>query len=113
MKKKLKVFWLIFGLLNLNNSIFALQSGGDPTAACGAMGLMLIVWLVIMVVILAVFIGIIIFIVKWIKKDATARNMPNADSIKWLGLLGLFGLVIYLLKRPDGQIPPMNNQYRK
>lgn len=79
---------------------------GDPAAACGAAGCGIVVWLIMMVVIFGIAIGVIVFIVKWIGKDATSRGMPNAQSIKWLGLLGLLGLVIYLLQRPAGNAFP-------
>lgn len=91
----------------LSVSAFAQRRGGDdPAAACGAAGCGIIVWLVMMVVIFGIAIGVIVFIVKWIGKDARSRGMQNADSIKWLGLLGLLGLVIYLLQRPQGNAFP-------
>ncbi len=82
------------------------RNSGDPAAGCAAVGVMMVVWVVMMLVIFGVAIGVIVFIVKWIGKDATLRGMPNAQSIKWLGLLGLLGLVIYLLQRPQGNAFP-------
>ena len=114
---------------NLKNTILALCSlfvlsfpafaQGDADAACGAVGCgaFAIIYLLVLLFVLALSIGIVIFIIKWIKKDATMRGMPNADSIKWLGLLGLLGLIIYLIMRPSGSVPPsappppQNNQW--
>ncbi len=84
----------------------AQRRNDDPAAACGAAGCGIIVWLIMMVVIFGIAIGVIVFIVKWIGKDATSRGMPNAQSMKWLGLLGLLGLIIYLLQRPQGNMFP-------
>jgi hypothetical protein len=69
-------------------------------------GVFAIVYIVILAVVLGGAIALIVFVIKWIKRDATARGMPNADSIKWLGLLGLLGLLIYLLQRPQGNVMP-------
>ncbi len=113
MQKIKKFNGIILSLLSLNISLLAQELNNDAGLACGTGIVFLIIWLLVMFVILAVFIAIIVFIIKWIRKDAVARNMPNADSIKWLGLLGLVGLVIYLLKRPDGQMPPSNNRYAR
>lgn len=82
------------------------RSGDDSAAACGAMGCGIVVWLVMMAVSLAIGITVIVLIYKYIKKDATARGMPNANNICWLALLGLIGLVIYLLTRPQGNVLP-------
>lgn len=82
------------------------QNGGDPTAACGLMGCGIVVYLLVMLLIVVGAIVLTIFIIRWIGRDATARGMPNANSIKWLGLLGLLGLLIYVLKRPQGNVMP-------
>ena len=81
---------------------------GDAGAACGALGcgVFAIVYILILLVMLAAAVGLIVFIVKWIKRDATVRGMPNADTIKWFGLLGLLGLLIYVLQRPQGNVLP-------
>ena len=104
---------LLFLLILTSTSVLAFaQSGGDAGGACGALafgagGLIgLVIYLLIIAVCLAIPIVLIIVVIKFIKKDATARGMPNADSIKWLGLLGLLGLVIYLLQRPDAVFQP-------
>ena len=81
------------------------NSGGDACGvlACAGGG---VLYLLILALCLAIPVVIIIVIVKFIGKDATARGMPNANSIKWLGLLGLLGLIIYLLQRPQGNVMP-------
>lgn len=81
------------------------NSGPDACGAlaCGGAG---ILYLLILALCMAIPIALIIFVVKYIRKDAVARGMPNADSIKWLGLLGLLGLIIYLLQRPQGNLMP-------
>ena len=107
--KSLLVFLLI--LTSTSTTGFA-QSGGDAGGACGALAcgvggiLYILIVILIIAVSLAVPIAIIIVVIKFIRKDAISRGMPNADSIKWLGLLGLLGLVIYLLQRPDTMFLP-------
>lgn len=78
----------------------------DAAAACGAMGCGLVVWLVMMVVFLGIGITVIVIIFKWIKKDSVARGLPPGNNMPWLALLGLIGLVIYLLTRPQGNVMP-------
>ena len=98
---------LLLTLTTTNTVAFAQSSNGDPAGAacsalaCGAGG---IIYILILAVCMAIPIVLIIVCVKFIRKDATARGMPNADSIKWLGLLGVLGLVIYLLQRPDAVV---------
>jgi hypothetical protein len=87
---------LLMLLLILTSTALTAFAQNDAGAACAAGGVILVVWLVI----LAAAIVIDILIIKWIKKDATAKGMPNANSIKWLGLLNWLGAVIYLLMRP-------------
>ncbi len=106
MKKFSGIVFFLACIQALTTAAFAQRRGDDPAAACGAAGCGIIVWLVMMIVIFGIAIGVIVFIVKWIGKDATSRGMPNAQSIKWLGLLGLLGLVIYLLQRPQGNAFP-------
>ncbi|MGI8467909.1 MAG: hypothetical protein ACR2N3_05600 [Pyrinomonadaceae bacterium] len=83
-----------------------MQNGGDPTAACGMMGCGVVIYLLVMLGIVAAGIAVTVFIIRWIGRDATARGMANANSIKWLGLLGLLGLLIYVLQRPQGNVMP-------
>ena len=111
MKKLWSLFLTVICLLNLNVPLLA--QSDDPTAACGVIGCGIVVYLLVLLAILAGSIALIVFIIKWIKKDATMRGMPNADSIKWLGLLGLLGLVIYLVQRPSGNMPPPNYPPRR
>lgn len=109
MKKVLSLLLLLLTWTTATTFAFAQSSNGDPAgAACGALacGAGGIVYLLIIAVCLAIPIVLIIFVVKFIKKDATSRGMPNADSIKWLGLIGLLGLLIYLLQRPQGNVMP-------
>lgn len=84
----------------IGSTALAQSNGGDACGvlACGAGG---IIYLLIIAVCCAIPIVIIVVCIKFIGKDARARGMANADSIKWLGLLGVLGLVIYLLQRPD------------
>lgn len=106
MRKFISLALLVICFLILLAPAFGQSRNGDPAAACGAAGCGIVVWLIMMIVIFGVAIGVIVFIVKWIGKDATSRGMPNAQSIKWLGLLGLLGLVIYLLQRAQGNTFP-------
>jgi hypothetical protein len=93
---------LLFLVTLAGASTTALADNGDAGAACAGVGCGLVIYLVILAVCLGGAVALVIFIIRWIKNDATSRGMPNADSVKWFGLLGLLGLVIYLLQRPDG-----------
>ena len=90
---------LLFLLILMSTSITGFAN--DDGAACAMAGCGIVVYILILAVSLAIPIVLIVVIIKFIRKDATSRGMPNADTIKWLGLLGLLGLVIYLLQRPD------------
>ena len=87
-------------------SLTALADAGPPVEACGFVGCILVVYIAIILFVIAFAIAIIVFIFKWIKKDARSRGMPNADSVCFLGLLGLLGLLIYVLTRPQGNTQP-------
>lgn len=76
----------------------------DETAACGAIGLILVVYLVILLFILAIIVVVTVIIFKFIKKDAIARG--DNPSKAWFALLGLLGLLIYVLTRPQGNVMP-------
>jgi|SRR5436190_2539393 len=93
-------------LMILGYAVAAFAGADDDAAACGVMGCGLVVWLVMMVVMLGIGVTVIVLIFKFIKRDAISRGMPNANSIPWLALLGLVGLVIYLLTRPQGDVLP-------
>ena len=97
---------MLFLLTIMSGATCAFAQGGGDGAACGAMGCGLVVWLLVMLVVVGGTVALIIFIIKWIRRDATARGMPNADTIKWFGLLGLLGLLIYVLQRPQGNVMP-------
>lgn len=108
MKKITGLTLALFSVLILSIQTFAQsrRNDPDPTAACGAMGVMLIVWVVMMLVIVGILITIIVLIFKWIKKDAISRGIPNGGGMPWLALLGLLGLLIYVLQRPQGNTMP-------
>ena len=103
--KKVSSFVLLLSAV-LASAVMTLAAPDDGAAACGVMGCGIVVWLIMMVVVLGISITIIVLIFKWIKKDATARGMPNANSMPWLALLGLIGLLIYVLSRPQGNVLP-------
>ena len=109
MKRIVRVVWLLLALTCCGIVAFAQNNGGDAAGAacsllaCGGFG---IFYLLILAVSIAIPVVIIVVIVKFIRKDAVSRGMPNADSIKWLGLLGVLGLVIYLLQRPQVMVLP-------
>ncbi|HZE68421.1 MAG TPA: hypothetical protein VE135_02705 [Pyrinomonadaceae bacterium] len=106
-------------LLLASNAVLAQSRGGGPEEGCAAAtgcascgstlgcGVFAIfIYLLLIFVPLGAFVGLCVFIIKWIKRDATARGMPNADSIKWWGLLNITGLIIYLLQRSQGNLVP-------
>ncbi|HXD34656.1 MAG TPA: hypothetical protein VN643_26280 [Pyrinomonadaceae bacterium] len=99
---------LLLSSLLGGGAINVLAQGDDAGAACGALGCVGggIIYLLFLAIVFGGVIALVVFIIKFIRKDAIARGMPNADSIKWLGLLGLIGLLIYLLQRPQGNITP-------
>lgn len=100
MKNHFKLAAALLFCIGFSTPIFA----DDPAAACGVAGCGLLIWLIAMLVIIGVAVAIIVFIFKWIKKDARSRGMPNADSVCFLALLGLLGLLIYVLTRPQGNV---------
>lgn len=106
--KKTELLMFLFTLASTPIMAFAQRDGDAAGAACGALtcGAFGVVYVLILAVSIAIPIVIIVVVVKFIGKDATARGMPNANSIKWLGLLGLLGLIIYLLQRPQGNVLP-------
>ena len=99
---------LILSLVLLGQAVNAVAQGDDAGAACSALGCgaFAIIYVLMIVAMFGGAIALIVFVVRFIGRDATARGMPNADSIKWLGLLGLLGLLIYLLQRPQGNVLP-------
>ena len=118
MKTKNYVLLIFSVFLSSATSVFAqsrrrLDPVDDMGAACGLFGCGIVVYLLIIFAMFAVLVGITIFIIKWIRKDAVSRGMANADTVKWWGLLGIPGLIIYVLTRPDGRtMPPPQNPPR-
>lgn len=107
MKRTIPLVATLAGIPGFATVALAQDNGaGGAGAACGMMACGVIVWILVIAAILAVFIGLIVFIFKFIKNDATARGMANAGSMAWLALLGLVGLLIYLLQRPQGEVVP-------
>lgn len=93
------------GMFLVMLSSFALPVlAADDAAACGLIAGVLVFYLVILLVVLAVSITIIVIIFKYIKKDALARG--DNPSKAWFALLGLLGLLIYILTRPQGNVMP-------
>jgi len=105
MKKTASLMLFLLTFMSGATLAFAQGDGGQ---ACGALGcgVFAIVYILIILVVLGGTVALIVFIIKWIRRDATARGMPNADTIKWFGLLGLLGLLIYVLQRPQGNVMP-------
>ena len=100
---------LMFLLLILASAAtLAAAQSDDGGAACGALGCgaFAFIYILILLVVFGGAIALIVFIIRFIGRDAKSRGMANADSIKWLGLLGLIGLLIYLLQRPQGNVLP-------
>lgn len=106
--KRLEPLILLLLTLTSSATLTLAQSSqnGDPAAACGVMGCGIVIWLAVFLGMMAFFVGLIVFLYRWIKRDATARGMPNASTVAWFSLLGLLGLLIYLLQRPQGNILP-------
>ncbi len=94
----------ILSLISLLLLALPVLAQNDGSAACGAIGLILVVYLVILLFILAVIVTITVIIFKFIKKDAIARG--DNPSKAWFALLGLLGLLIYVLTRPQGNVMP-------
>jgi Phospholipase_D-nuclease N-terminal len=89
-----------------SNTIWAQNNdagGAAGCAACGTCGggfiFIILAWVAISVALLV-----------WVARDAKARGMDSA--VLWMLLvffLGLIGLVIYLLARPQGNMIPCPN----
>jgi len=113
MKKIISLVATLAGIAGFANVAFAQGDAGGAGAACGVMACGMFMYIFVLVAILAAFVGLIVFVYRYIKSDATARGMPNASSMAWLGLLGLMGLLIYVLTRPQGNIAPCPNCGKK
>jgi len=92
----------LLSLLLLSLPILAQRD--DEAAAMAACGAFALVYIVIILFMLAVAVVIIVIIFKYIKKDAMARG--DNPSKAWFALLGLLGLLIYVLTRPQGNVMP-------
>ena len=88
------------------------RSSSDPSDALGAAGCMACggVFLLIPIALLALHIVLLV----WVARDAKARGMDNA--VMWMILvliLGVIGLVIYILSRPQGNLIQCANSANK
>ena len=99
---------LLFSIFAFSSTLVFAQSDGDASggAACGIVACGMLFYFLIIAVMLGISVTIIVLIFKFIKRDALARGMPNATAVPWFALLGLMGLVIYLLMRPQGNVMP-------
>ena len=96
----------LLSLLFLSLPILAQRRNADDEAAAAvaACGAFAVVYILILLFVLAISIVIIVVIYKWIKKDAISRG--DNPSKAWFALLGLLGLLIYVLTRPQGNTMP-------
>lgn len=95
----------LISLLFFSLPSIAAQSRADEEAAvAAACGAFAIVYVLILLFVLAISIVVIVIIYKYIKKDAIARG--DNPSKAWFALLGLLGLLIYILTRPQGNVMP-------
>ena len=88
------------------------RNTGDEEAAaaacaslgCGAFAL---IYILIIFAMLAIAVVVMVIIFRYIKRDAIARG--DNPSKAWFALLGLIGLLIYVLTRPQGNVMPCPN----
>ena len=97
-----KFITLLAALLGLNSQALAQDEG----VACGMVGCGIFVWLIFVGGMLAVGVLVIVLIFKFIRRDSIARGLGPNSSMPWLALLGLLGLLIYVLQRPQGVVMP-------
>ena len=93
-------------LLTFSLSTTVAFAQDDSGAACGIVACGMLFYLLMIAVMLGISVLIIVLIFKFIKRDALARGMPNANAMPWLALAGLMGLLIYVLIRPQGNVMP-------
>ena len=106
--KTIQRVFLLPSVFALSGTLAFAQSDEDAAAgaACGFMACGMLFYLLIIAVMLGISVLIIVLIFKFIKKDAIARGLPNANAMPWLALAGLMGLLIYVLIRPQGNVMP-------
>ena len=78
----------------------------NPAAGCAGCLACGVFPIVMIVAVIALHIAILV----WVAKDAKSRGMDNA--VLWMILvmvIGVIGLVIYLLARPQGNLTPCPN----
>jgi hypothetical protein len=109
MKRIVSLVLLLLTVTGAGIVAFAQSNGGDAAGtacgvlSCGAFGL---IYILILLIPIAIVVVVDVVVIKFIRKDAISRGMPNAETIKWLGLLNWLGLVIYLLQRPPLMVLP-------
>jgi hypothetical protein len=65
------------------------------------------IWFIVIGIILVGSIVLVIFLAIWVSKDAKARGMDNpAMYVLMVIFLGMIGLIIYLVSRPQGVLYP-------
>jgi hypothetical protein len=106
--RRLSAFVLaMFLTLVLTSAVLAQASdqgdAGSTCAGCGVCGGGILVILAAVILPLVIVLAIDIAVAVWINKDAKARGLENATMWTVLGFfLGLLGLLIYILARPQG-----------
>lgn len=91
-------------LLGLLAAAFPVMAQDDGAAACGIVGCGIFVYLLFIALMIGVAVVVVVLIFKFIKRDTIARgDNPNKA---WFALLGLLGLLIYVLTRPQGNVMP-------
>ena len=98
----------LLGTLALASAASCLAFQDDASNAAGAAGCFACSGFLIFIVLAAVAINVAILV--WVARDAKARGMDSA--VLWMLVvffLGIIGLVIYLLARPQGNMIPCPN----
>lgn len=99
-KTRLVVFFILgLSLLTVSQNAFAQI---DDFSVCGMFGGLILV-------VLGIFVVHIVILI-WVAQDAKVRGMDNV--VLWViavFLIGLAGLIIYLILRPPGQLTVCSN----
>jgi Phospholipase_D-nuclease N-terminal len=98
----------VLGALAVTGAASCLAFQDDASNAAGAAGCFACSGFLIFIAAAAIAINVAILV--WVARDAKARGMDNA--ILWMLVvffLGIIGLVIYLLARPQGNMIPCPN----